>query len=194
MDFFSHEVIDSTSDEARRLLDANRVAEIACVVARAQTKGRGTHGRPWVSPRDGGIYLTVVRRVDREIQLDPQRITPALGHACAEVLCRASGAEIVLRGANDLYVDGCKLGGLLTEAITSGRRLESMLVGLGVNVASGAVRLPEDDPVRPIALADIAPDRDWSPAACDELVRELSSTIAAVIASVIREPGGTDSA
>ena len=44
---FWYEEIDSTMDEAKRLIQANKINDIAFVVANSQTKGKGTHGRKW---------------------------------------------------------------------------------------------------------------------------------------------------
>jgi len=152
-----YDAIDSTNDEARRLLALGRLERVACVRAREQIAGRGTRGHTWDSPRDAGVYLTVVRQIDRPLVLDPRRITPALGSACAGVLCEWTGAPITLHGINDLYADGGKLGGLLTEVLVSDARPTTVLVGLGVNVRAGRVRLPIDDHTRPIALEDLTP-------------------------------------
>lgn len=150
-----YDSIDSTNDEARRLLSAGRIDGVACIRAREQTAGRGTRGRSWDSPRDAGVYLTVVRRIRQPVALDPQQITPVLGTACATSLCELTGAPVALRGVNDLYVGDGKLGGLLTEVLVNGGRAAAVLVGVGVNLYAGRVQLSKADLTHPIALEDI---------------------------------------
>jgi BirA family biotin operon repressor/biotin-[acetyl-CoA-carboxylase] ligase len=46
-----------------------------------------------------------------------------------------ASVEPVLKWPNDLLVDGAKLAGVLAEAEFTGDRLESVIVGIGINVA-----------------------------------------------------------
>ncbi|MEB3205947.1 MAG: hypothetical protein VKK59_01195, partial [Vampirovibrionales bacterium] len=58
-----YSLLDSTNDEARRLLALGELApgSTTLIVADTQTAGRGTRGRSWCSPT-GGLYMTVVHR------------------------------------------------------------------------------------------------------------------------------------
>ncbi len=190
MQTFFYDVIDSTNDEARRLLADGRAGSVACVVAREQTHGRGTQDHTWCSPRDGGIYLSVIRRVDRACTVDPRQITPALGTVCADLLRSASGADIELRGVNDLYAQGRKLGGLLTEAFATGNRVTAIIVGIGVNVRKNAVRLPTNQPVRPISLEDLTPNRTWTPEEVVALAHDLAARTADSLCKLIEARTG----
>ena len=52
----TYSCIDSTNNEAKRNLDLN-----PCLfVAEEQTNGRGRKGRSFYSPRDKGIYMTLL--------------------------------------------------------------------------------------------------------------------------------------
>ena len=53
-------IIDSTNTEARRLLAANLLASPALLIAAEQTAGRGRMGRSFYSPKDTGLYMTLV--------------------------------------------------------------------------------------------------------------------------------------
>ena len=82
--------VDSTNEEAKRLLSRHELNDGGFVIAREQTAGRGSHGRTWHSPRDAGIYLSLVevplRRVTRLVTLHTlagdvcSRSLGALGH------------------------------------------------------------------------------------------------------------------
>src|SRR5687768_5459489 len=64
------DAIDSTNLEAIR--QAKRGAsEGLCIVAREQTAGRGRHERVWNSPRDAGLYLSVLLRPEFDIRIWP---------------------------------------------------------------------------------------------------------------------------
>ncbi len=153
MQAFYLDRVDSTNDAATRLLREGRISSIAYVVAREQTAGKGTRGRTWSSPRDAGVYLSVVDRpVSRDG--DVQRYTRAAGVACVEAIREETEVEVGLKPVNDLYVLGRKLGGILTEAKMEGGSMIALITGVGVNVRR-AVRPTMDGAVDPICLEDV---------------------------------------
>ncbi|GAB4333220.1 MAG: hypothetical protein Kow0089_01630 [Desulfobulbaceae bacterium] len=73
-------------------------------------------------------------------------ITLAAGVAAAESIQLLCGMEIMLKWPNDLYLDGRKLGGILTE--TSPLQVDAMptfvVVGMGINVNSSCDDFPSE--------------------------------------------------
>ncbi|MBM3296451.1 MAG: biotin--[acetyl-CoA-carboxylase] ligase [Candidatus Aminicenantes bacterium] len=133
------EMCPSTNDLARSLA-ANGEPEGLVVIAQEQTAGRGTRGRTWHSPRGKGLYLSVVFRPPAEaVSLLPL----AAGLAAREAVSLACGLEAGLKWPNDLVVPGKadrKLGGILCESQWTGDKLESAVVGVGLNLRHA----PED--------------------------------------------------
>ena len=102
------------------------------VLADEQTAGRGRQGRPWVSQRGSGIWLTLIER-----PRDPRAVdvlSLRLGLHAAAALAPFAGSPIGLKWPNDLYVDGRKLAGILVEARWREQRLDWIAVGFGINV------------------------------------------------------------
>jgi BirA family transcriptional regulator, biotin operon repressor / biotin---[acetyl-CoA-carboxylase] ligase len=126
------EVCGSTNDEAGRLARAG-ASHGTVVIARAQTAGRGRSGRVWQSPPDAGLYVSAVVRPPFVDLVDVPPMTLAIGIGLCEAV-RACGAAAVLKWPNDLLVDGKKLAGVLVESQSQGSRLESVVVGIGVNL------------------------------------------------------------
>ena len=54
---FKFEILTSTNDAAINLIKEEQ-KEIGCVYANSQTKGRGTHGREWVSDK-GNLFGSI---------------------------------------------------------------------------------------------------------------------------------------
>lgn len=146
MRFLHYDQLESTNDEAKRLFRTGAVAECICVVAREQTAGRGTWGRSWASPADAGIYMTVAQHAPVADLPATTLFTLAAGVACADVIRRACGVAIELKPVNDLYHDGCKLGGILTEAQLACGSMQSVVTGIGINVRKAPRTLPADAP------------------------------------------------
>lgn len=120
----------STNDEAARLARAG-ARHGTVVIAERQTAGRGRDGRVWQSP-PGGLYLSAILRPPLPI-VDVPPMTLAIGVAVCDA-ARTMGAPAVLKWPNDVLVHGRKLAGVLVEAQSQGSRLESVVVGIGINV------------------------------------------------------------
>lgn len=126
----------STNDEAARLARAG-ARHGTIVVAASQRAGRGRDGRVWASP-PGGLYVSAVVRPPLPITHVPP-MTLAIGVGLCDA-ARAHGAPAELKWPNDALVAAGgrwrKLAGVLVEAQTQGRRLDAVIVGIGVNLAT----------------------------------------------------------
>ncbi len=127
---------DSTNDDAARMARAG-ARHGTVVIARAQRAGRGRDGRSWASPRDTGLYLSAVIRPPLPL-VDVPPMTLAIGVGVCDA-ARAMGAPAVLKWPNDVLAHGRKLAGVLVEAHSQGQRLDAVIVGIGVNLAPGAL-------------------------------------------------------
>ena len=136
----------STNDVARELARQG-AEEFSCVLSKRQTGGRGRMGRKFFS-YDGGVYLSVVLRPDISPK-DSLFITVAAAVAMAEVIEEASGKRALIKWVNDIYIDGKKVCGILTEGSISEGALQFAILGVGVNLS-----LPKEN--FPTEISDIA--------------------------------------
>ncbi|MGI5058879.1 biotin--[acetyl-CoA-carboxylase] ligase [Treponema pectinovorum] len=130
----SFKTVDSTNFEAKRqTLDKvlNRVA----FVSGKQTAGHGRLGRVFYSPADSGLYFSLVYRPLGGVK------NPALLTAGAAVsVCRAVkelyGEECKIKWVNDVFLNGKKICGILTEGIANFETatIDFAIVGIGINV------------------------------------------------------------
>jgi biotin-[acetyl-CoA-carboxylase] ligase BirA-like protein len=131
--------VDSTNDEARRLIDAGERGPL-WIVALRQSKGRGRMGREWISPQ-GNLYASFVLS-----DLPEARVAAELGFvtgvAAMRALRAATGQNAFrLKWPNDLLLDGAKVGGILLECLNAST-LPVAVIGVGVNVAHAPDGLP----------------------------------------------------
>lgn len=154
MQAFYFDTVASTNDLAKSMLRDGRISGAAFVVAREQTAGRGNRGRTWLSPRDAGIYLTVIDRPQLAGTEGLQDFTRAAAIACAEVLEASAGIAVKLKPINDLYVEGRKLGGILTEAVIERTEVRALITGVGINVRIADRPLPPDE-ARPVCIEEL---------------------------------------
>lgn len=121
--------VDSTNDQARAYLSAHS-AERMVLLANSQTAGRGRLGRSFYSPPDTGIYMTYVLRVGAF----ERRALLATTAACVAVM-KALDCGAKIKWVNDLYLNGKKICGILTEAITQ-KGQSYLLIGIGINLST----------------------------------------------------------
>ena len=127
----------STNDDAKRAA-RNGAPEGAAFVADAQSSGRGRLGRTWFSPSGENLYASFVLRPS----FDPKRIplvTLTAGLAVVDaVVPRVAARRVGLKWPNDVYVDGRKVAGILSEAQVIDGRVAWIVVGIGINVRTRA--------------------------------------------------------
>lgn len=158
MQAFYFDTVESTNDLAKSMLRDGEISGKAFLVAREQTAGRGNRGRTWVSPRDTGIYLTVVDRPIIAATDDLHQFTRAAGIACTEILVAETGIAVKLKPINDLYVDCRKLGGILTEAVIERGTVCALITGVGINIKNIDRPIPPDH-ARPACIEEfMTPD------------------------------------
>jgi BirA family biotin operon repressor/biotin-[acetyl-CoA-carboxylase] ligase len=124
--------IDSTNDHASRLL-ANDYEAPFCVISNQQTLGRGRMGREWHSPPSSNLYMSFGSRP----YVRPDRMqlfTLWMGVYVARHLKHSLDIDIGLKWPNDLFHNGKKLGGMLTEARVDADSLRELVFGIGLNV------------------------------------------------------------
>jgi BirA family transcriptional regulator, biotin operon repressor / biotin---[acetyl-CoA-carboxylase] ligase len=127
--------LPSTNTEAARQA-ALGAPEGLCVVAREQTAGRGRQQRAWVSPKDAGLYFSVVLRPRLDVRAWPL-VTLAAALAVSDALREACALETDIKWPNDLLAGGRKLCGILAETLETVRG-RAAVVGIGVNLNNRA--------------------------------------------------------
>jgi BirA family transcriptional regulator, biotin operon repressor / biotin---[acetyl-CoA-carboxylase] ligase len=129
--------IDSTNLEAMRQAKAG-AAEGVCIVAREQTHGRGRLDRTWQSPKDAGLYFSIVLRPRLEVNAWPL-ITLMTALAVSDALMKACELRTDIKWPNDLCVNERKLCGILAETVET-EVGPAAIVGIGINLKAN--RLP----------------------------------------------------
>ena len=121
----------STNDELHSLA-VGGAADGTVVVAKTQTNGRGTNGRSFFSHGETGVYMSVLLRgIESENVL---HVTPlaavVVSHALDE-LCKVNSK---IKKVNDIFLDGKKVCGILTQSESNGKNINFVIVGIGVNL------------------------------------------------------------
>lgn len=132
--FDIHRTLDSTNTRAKALALEN-TCDSAVVIADSQSAGRGRVGRRFWAPPGTGLYISVMCRMDMDMNASPSVTTYAAVAVCRAIEKLCSG-KVQIKWVNDLFMNGKKVCGILTEAglnFETGRS-EYIVVGIGVNV------------------------------------------------------------
>lgn len=133
---FSPQILRFESLPSTNLEATSRAAEGApeglCIVASEQTAGRGRLERHWVSPKDAGLYFTIVLRPQLELGAWPL-LTLLAAVAVQDALFESCTLKTDIKWPNDILVNSKKLCGILAETVETslGR---AVVIGIGINL------------------------------------------------------------
>ncbi|MCM1143251.1 MAG: biotin--[acetyl-CoA-carboxylase] ligase [Blautia sp.] len=128
-------------------IDAKRYAEEGAphgttIVADMQTAGRGRRGRSWQSPAGSAIYMSILLKPD----FPPDKasmLTLIMALSVADAVAEVTGLEAGIKWPNDVVVNQKKICGILTELTVESDYIQSVVIGVGINVNNNS---PEEFP------------------------------------------------
>ncbi|MDE6834563.1 MAG: biotin--[acetyl-CoA-carboxylase] ligase [Ruminococcus sp.] len=129
-----YDEINSTNTCAKEMASAG-ISAGTVIVADTQNAGKGRLGRNFVSPKGKGLYMSIILRPSFDINT-ASLITSATACAVADAIEKLCNHDVRIKWVNDLYMNGRKICGILTEA-SLGMEMHSVdyaVVGIGINI------------------------------------------------------------
>lgn len=113
------------------------------VIADEQTNGKGRLGRYFFSPKGNGIYMSYSFK-PKFIPEDTMLITCGVANVVSDSLLKISGKKTKLKWVNDIFLDGKKICGILTEGEFNleTNLFDRIIIGIGINCFPSEV--PDD--------------------------------------------------
>ena len=138
------ECVPSTNIIAKKLGE-NGALHGTAVIAANQTEGRGRLGKSWCSVAGKGLYCSIIVR-PKLAAFDFPKITLVAGLGVALAVDRITGGFSQLKWPNDIFLDGKKCGGILTESSALNEPAERLfaVIGIGLNLSTTLEDFPED--------------------------------------------------
>jgi BirA family biotin operon repressor/biotin-[acetyl-CoA-carboxylase] ligase len=121
----------STQDKAKQLAQEN-FPEETIVLAGKQTKAYGKRKQSW-SSGEGGLWLSFILRP----KISPKqalKLSPIVSIAINRVFKKELKLKTKIKWPNDILYDNKKIVGILTEMSLVGKKVEWVIIGMGVNV------------------------------------------------------------
>lgn len=140
-----YQEVDSTNRAAKTAAVSGEAGHGSFVLAGCQTEGRGRRGRSFYSPQDAGIYLSVILEPKGNLR-ESLFLTAEAAVAVYKAVKKVTGIELNIKWVNDLYHNGKKVCGILTEAVTDfeSGNIEFAVVGIGLNLFESDAGYPEE--------------------------------------------------
>jgi BirA family biotin operon repressor/biotin-[acetyl-CoA-carboxylase] ligase len=131
--------IGSTNDEALAWAAAG-ASDLSIVIADEQTQGRGRLDRKWFTPKGSGLAFSLILRPSAHAALRPH-LSRTVGLAALSIAESCSGLGLAprIKWPNDILLNGKKAAGILIENVWSGDDVDSLVIGMGINVYKSSV-------------------------------------------------------
>ncbi|UQS84579.1 biotin--[acetyl-CoA-carboxylase] ligase [Apilactobacillus apisilvae] len=129
--------IDSTNDYAKKIISQNQIDQPLAIVADEQTNGHGRRGREFYSPKDTGIYMSLVLPISDNDIFDGGLLTTMTAVAVVHGLRKSyPNVDFKLKWVNDVYVNQNKVAGILTESVMDVELMHpsAIIIGIGINL------------------------------------------------------------
>jgi BirA family biotin operon repressor/biotin-[acetyl-CoA-carboxylase] ligase len=133
------EELESTNSYAFELANLQKISDGEIILAHCQKSGKGRQNRSWSSPK-GNLYFSLVLKPNF-----PAEKIPLLSFVAILALRNAvekffgdkkSSAKIQNKWPNDLLIDKKKCAGLLLESKFNGKKIDFVILGIGLNLVS----------------------------------------------------------
>lgn len=136
--------VDSTNNLAAGWASEG-APNLSLVVSDEQTAGRGRLGRRWYSPRGTALAFSLII-MDTSLEvITPKNMLSRLTALGTLAVCDAlkqdysTQLQPQIKWPNDVLVANRKLAGVLCEAYWEAEHLQSIILGIGVNIAPESV-------------------------------------------------------
>lgn len=123
--------IDSTQKEIWRQIESKNIKNGLLIRAKRQTSGIGTHGRIWYSTENNitfSFYIELNCNIEKI-----KGITTEIANVIIRIIQEKYNVKVDIKLPNDLYINGKKLGGILTESKVRGDIAKFVVIGIGIN-------------------------------------------------------------
>lgn len=126
--------VSSTNTEAKSAA-LRGMPDGTIIAADGQTAGRGRFGKSFYSPEGTGLYMSVILKPHKPLS-DCTDITMSAAVALIESVEKVCGIRAGIKWVNDIFYNGRKISGILTEAMSDfeSGMAETVIVGMGINI------------------------------------------------------------
>ncbi|SUO79731.1 bifunctional biotin--[acetyl-CoA-carboxylase] ligase/biotin operon repressor BirA [Streptococcus equinus] len=123
---------ESTQLDAKNNMEFDKQSHL--YLAPSQEKAKGRFGRQFFASKQGGIYMSLHLKPNVPFE-EIKPYTLMVASSVVKAISRLTGIETDIKWVNDIYYNGKKIAGILTEAISSVETglITDVIIGVGIN-------------------------------------------------------------
>lgn len=127
-----NEKSESTQLDAKNNMELDKQSHL--YLAPSQEKAKGRFGRQFFASKQGGIYMSLHLKPNVPFE-EIKPYTLMVASSIVKAISRLTGIETDIKWVNDIYYNGKKIAGILTEAISSVETgfITDVIIGVGIN-------------------------------------------------------------
>jgi BirA family transcriptional regulator, biotin operon repressor / biotin---[acetyl-CoA-carboxylase] ligase len=175
------ESVQSTQRIAH-VLAGDGASEGTLVIADEQTAGRGRLMREWHSSKGTGIWMSLILKPLLSPQKAPQ-FTLITAVAVVQAIEEVTDLHPQIKWPNDILIDGKKVTGILTELQAESDKINSIIIGIGMNVNHTNEHFPDELQKIATSLAI----EQGEPLSRSEIVQKVLERIEALYSMYMKE-------
>ncbi len=125
--------IASTNDYANKLIENNKFIDGQIILAKNQSNGKGQQNNIWESDAGKNITCSIITKPSF-VPLEEQfLLSKAISLGVRDFLLIHT-KEVSIKWPNDIYIGDKKIAGILIENIIMGDKMETSVIGIGINI------------------------------------------------------------
>lgn len=135
----------STNTVAIDLIRTQKGVNGLIVITNEQTAGRGQQGNSWLSAANLNLTFSVIFFPTCYFIADSFYLNIISSLAVSETLKQflPLDKQVTVKWPNDIYIGNKKVSGILIENTTRGNKINSVVMGIGINVNQALFNLPQ---------------------------------------------------
>ncbi|MBU2994976.1 biotin--[acetyl-CoA-carboxylase] ligase [Cellulophaga baltica] len=126
--------IDSTNSYLKSMMLERKLTDFTVVVAENQIQGRGQMGTTWVSEEGKNLTFSTLKKITNFNIEDQFLLNICVSLAVYDTLNSMQIPDLKVKWPNDILSGNNKICGVLIENILSGKKIQSSIIGIGLNV------------------------------------------------------------
>ena len=139
-EIYHYDMVPSTMDIAMDFgMKGSKEGVVVC--SEGQYKGRGRLSRFWSSPKNRGIYISIILKPGISPAESP-KLTLLTAVGVCQAIRNSTRLDCFIKWPNDLIIKNKKLGGILTEMNAEMDMVKFVVIGIGINVNTPESLLP----------------------------------------------------
>lgn len=125
---------NSTNEYLKQLIVSANLDDFTVVVTKNQLQGRGQMGTQWLSEPGKNLTFSVLKKGEGLEVADQFLLNMCVSLALYEALQQLNIPNLAVKWPNDILSANSKICGILIENILIGSKIQSSIIGIGLNV------------------------------------------------------------